>query len=268
MSADDPEIESADTHGNRLLGRWNAFVRRARIADPKRKLAALTVGTYADPDGTSVKCGVSRLAADLEVGYSTARRLLAWLREVDLIQLVRPGNHKLKRSDEYRLIIGPAARVAFVVPDEAEYRGIVEELSAANRGREKDYRLRSPKASAEATDNADSGEGESALSVVSAEDAICAQSQGHLRSVMGERPPSKTTFQGRSPSTGGAPPPDPRRRPPPPASATYERESPNGPPTPAQDQQGESLPHASARGPAPPRLADVIPFPYEARRTA
>lgn len=47
---------------------------------------------------------------------------------------------------------------------------------------------------------------------------------------------------------GGAPPPDPRRRPPPPASATDEQKSPNEPLTPAQDQQGESLPHARANG--------------------
>lgn len=61
---------------------------------------------------------------------------------------------------------------------------------------------------------------------------------------------------------GGAPPPDPRRRPPPSASATDERKSLTDPLTPAQDQQGESLPHASARGrpPEPPQLATVTDF--------
>jgi hypothetical protein len=50
------------------------------------------------------------------------------------------------------------------------------------------------------------------------------------------------------PSTtpGDAPPPDPRRRPPPSASATDEQKSPNGPLTPAQDQQRNSLPRTRA----------------------
>jgi hypothetical protein len=77
----------------------------------------------------------------------------------------------------------------------------------------------------------------------------------------------RTTQLNRPGTTpGGAPPPDPRRRPPPPASATDERNSPNGPLTPAQDQQRKSLPRESARGPDLPRLADVVDI--ESRRTA
>lgn len=263
MSADDHEICSADNHGVKLLGYWTSFVRRARIGE-KRKLAALLVGTYANPDGTSVKCGIARIAADLECGYSTARRLLAWLRQADLLELVRPGNHKAKRADEYRLIVGPAAR-NLDVPDEADYRSLVEEISAMNRGREKDYRLRSDKASADATDlDAHSAE-DSALTLASAEKAICAQSGDHLRSPMGERPPSNNHLPVRAPSTGEPAPRTPGR-PPTSSSATSERNSLTDPLTPAQDQQGESLPHASARGPSAPRLADVIPI--DSRRTA
>jgi len=66
--------------------------------------------------------------------------------------------------------------------------------------------------------------------------------------------PPRGTTQGTTP--GGAPPPDPRRRPPPPASATEQRKSPCDPLTPAQDHQGESLPHASAR------LATVTPIDF------
>jgi hypothetical protein len=65
-------------------------------------------------------------------------------------------------------------------------------------------------------------------------------------------PPGLTT-------PGGAPPPGPRRRPPPPASANEPQQSLTDPLTPAQDQQGESLPHARDGDPAGP-LAIVIPL--------
>jgi DNA-binding transcriptional ArsR family regulator len=89
------------------VGAWNAVVRRARIGR-ERKAAALVVSSYANADGTGIHCGVARLAVDLEVSYSTARRCLAWLREVGLIEVVRAGNRQRKNlADEYRLILGP-----------------------------------------------------------------------------------------------------------------------------------------------------------------
>jgi hypothetical protein len=69
-------------------------------------------------------------------------------------------------------------------------------------------------------------------------------------------PPRGTTTET---TPGGAPPPGPRRRPPPSASATDEQKSPSDSLTPAQDQQGDSLPHA--RG-APPgeHLGTIVDF--------
>ncbi|MDT5026633.1 MAG: hypothetical protein QOE61_3059 [Micromonosporaceae bacterium] len=250
MSAADPEDFGAKPNT------WNALVRRARIG-MKRKAAALVIGTYAGPTGRDVKCGVARLAADLEVGYSTARRYLAWLREVGLIELVKAGNHRRGRADEYRLIIGPDVAKHIEIPEDDEYRALVEGLSDVNYGGEKNRRLRSPIASADPTEPEEG----SALNRVSAEPRDLRSFSDSSALTLGERPPSNNTLQERAPSTGGAPPPDPRRRPPPSASANEAKPSLTGPLTPAQDQQGDPLPHANARGPSPAEhVAPLIDF--------
>lgn len=234
------------------LGRWYGVVRRARLGDHKKKSFTLTVGSYAGSDGTSVKAGVARLAADCEMGFSTARRYLAWMREVGLIELVRVGNRKAKRADEYRLTVQPHTEKAIGALDEAEYRDLVDGMKATNRVGEKSRRLSAltQEVSAEATDSEGPDEDPSALTQRSE------RRNGFLRSPMSEPPPKDK----RSPPTGGAPPPDPRRRPPPPASATDERESPCDPLTPAQDQQRNSLPRAGPAAPPGQRVAPVVDF--------
>jgi hypothetical protein len=233
------------------LGRWYAVVRRARLADYKKKAVALTVGSYANTDGTSVKCGVARLAADCEMGFSTARRYLAWMREVGLIELVKVGNRKAKRADEYRLTVLPHTEKAINALDEAEYHDLVDGMKATNRTGEKARRLSAlaQEVSAEATDSEGADEEPSALT------QRTERRSGFLRSPMSEPPPKDK----RSPLTGGAPPPGPRRRPPPPASATDENKSPSDPLTPAQDQQRNSLPHARPPNPAE-HVAPVVDF--------
>lgn len=249
-------------------GAWNGVVRRARIGR-ERKHAALTVSSYADKSGRGIKCGVARLAADCEVGYSTARRYLAWLREVGWIELVRAGNHKKGLADEYRLILDPAKYAHLDIPESAEYRQIVDEVNGTNKSAQKGRRMRdqrSSKASADATESVEA----SALTMASADGGYQRSFEAPSALIHGEPPPYRDHLvsEGR-PSTGGAPPPDPRRRPPPPASANEPQRSLTEPLTPAQDQQGESLPHASPRGHGPPSrplLADVIPI--QSRRTA
>jgi hypothetical protein len=243
MSADDTEFGVS-------LGKWFGVVRRARL-DLKKKSVALVVGSYASTDGTSVKCGVARLAADCQMGFSTARRYLAWLREVGLIELVRVGNRKSKRSDEYRLTVHPHTEKAINALAEDEYRDLVDGMKATNRAGEKNRRLSAltQEVSAEARDSEGPDEEPSALT------QRTERRSGFLRSPMGEPLPKDK----RSPLTGGAPPPGPRRRPPPSASATDEQKSPSDSLTPAQDQQGDSLPHA--RG-APPseHLGTIVDF--------
>lgn len=116
------------------VGAWNAVVRRARIGR-ERKAAALVVSSYARADGTRIHCGVARLAVDLEVSYSTAKRNLAWLRKVGLIELVRAGNRRRKLSDEYRLILGPDVLESIEVLNPAEHNRLTDEYRETNRGR-------------------------------------------------------------------------------------------------------------------------------------
>jgi DNA-binding transcriptional ArsR family regulator len=115
------------------VGKWNEMVRRARLT-AKQKLAALIVSSYADADGTGIHCGVARLAADMQATYRTARRYLAWLREVGLIELVRAGNRRRGWSDEYRLILGPDVLEHLEVPDPTAYEDMMRGLKAANQG--------------------------------------------------------------------------------------------------------------------------------------
>lgn len=114
------------------VGAWNAVVRRARIGR-ERKAASLVVSSYARADGTRIHCGVARLAVDLEVSYSTARRYLAWLRGVGLIELVRAGNRRRNLSDEYRLILGPDVTEHLEVLDPDEHKKLTDGLRESNR---------------------------------------------------------------------------------------------------------------------------------------
>lgn len=242
-----------------MLGYWNSFVRRARIGR-QLKHAALTISSYANNDGTSIKCGVSRLAADCEVGYSTARRYLAWLREVGLIELVAPGSRAAKRADEYRLIVAPAALTQLDVPDEAEYRKMIEGGNEANQASQKARRMRnqrSPIASADAMDHAES----SALTQASADTEIQRSFSPNSALTLDEPLPLKVTSQLKAPPTGGAPPPDPRRPEPPPSSGSRLGAEPeiSAAHHPAQDLQRNSRPHASARAPAA-SFAPVVDF--------
>lgn len=113
------------------VGAWNALIRRARIGR-ERKAAALILSSYADSDGTRIHCGIARLAIDLEVGYSTARRYLAWLRDAGLVELVRPGNRR-GLSDEYRLVLGENVLEHVEVLDPGTYHAVRTQLRDANR---------------------------------------------------------------------------------------------------------------------------------------
>lgn len=116
------------------VGTWNSMVRRARMTD-RQKLASLVVSSYADPDGTGIHCGVTRLAVDLGASYRTAQRYLSWLREIGLIELVREGNRRKRLSDEYRLILGPDVLEHLEVLDPGSYDDARTELRAARSNR-------------------------------------------------------------------------------------------------------------------------------------
>jgi hypothetical protein len=139
----------------KLLGQWNALVRRARIGRDC-KVAALTVSSYADPDGTGIRLSVARFAVDLEVSYSTARRYLTWLRKVGLLEMTRAGSRRNGTASEYRLILHPDVMERLDVPSPTRIKELAEEMREANRAGVRDRAAkakvpvqRSPEMSAE-----------------------------------------------------------------------------------------------------------------------
>lgn len=183
------------------LGRWNELIRRARIGR-ERKLVALVFSSYAATDGTSIYCGVARLAVDCEIGYSTARRYLAWLREVGLIELVRRGNRKRGRSDEYRLILAPDLLEHLDLPDPTTYKDLRDGMLGANRAGQKRRRnqrspggpdrehQRLPRVSADGDPVLE----ESALAQGERRSAYQRSPETPLALAQGEPPPSITTY--------------------------------------------------------------------------
>lgn len=124
---------------------WVNVVRRARLA-PTTKLVALTLASYADPDGTKVFPGVARLVVQCRIRFSTARAGLADLRHAGLIERVRRGNRRRGQSDEYRLILAAdlLERVDVPTPDEerAEIEQVKERNVSATRARQRALHLR------------------------------------------------------------------------------------------------------------------------------
>jgi DNA-binding transcriptional ArsR family regulator len=179
-------------------GAWYELVRRARLSR-EQKLVALTFGSYAQADGAGIHCGIAALAVDCGIGYSTARRYVKWLRDVGLVELVRPGNQRRGLSDEYRLVFHPdlLKHLGDLLPTPDEHRTAKRKLrddnraGSASRSRRAAQNLRSPKSSAEPVVPPEP----SALTPERAQKpAICAQIGGDLRSPMSERPPLLSTY--------------------------------------------------------------------------
>jgi DNA-binding transcriptional ArsR family regulator len=170
------------------VGAWNALVRRARIGRD-RKAAALVVSSYARANGTQIHCGVARLAVDLECSHRTARRYLAWLRDVGLVELVREGNRRRGHSDEYRLILRPDVLSNLQVPDPAVYMAMVQDAGGPNQG--------SPKVSHD--DHASPTEDQGS-SLVSHDDRDQGSNRLGSGVTLDDPPPTSTTSQGSSTS--------------------------------------------------------------------
>lgn len=115
-------------------GTWTELVRRARMSR-EQKLAALVLASYANADGTKIHCSAARLAVDAEIGYATARRYIARLRTIGLLELVARGNRRRGRADEYRLIIDPHVTEHLEIPDPDQYKARVGAIKATERSR-------------------------------------------------------------------------------------------------------------------------------------
>lgn len=189
------------------VGAWNALVRRARIGRD-RKVAALILSSYADADGTGIRCGVARLAVDMECSYRTARRYLGWLRKVGLIEVMQPGNRRRKRSDVYRLILHPDILETLDIPNPDAYAKLADAIRAADQ--------RTPKKSAEPAQPEDTlGDPQSAVDDQISEDMMAdpltidqGSNEAQPEDTLGDPPPPIRT----SPLTTTSPADDERVR--------------------------------------------------------
>jgi hypothetical protein len=73
------------------------------VTGPRIKLVAGRLANYADGDGTRVRPGIARLSVDLEMDYRIVGSIVAHLRRLGLLGLVRPGGGA--KADEYRLTL-------------------------------------------------------------------------------------------------------------------------------------------------------------------
>lgn len=99
------------------LGRfaWERIVKRVKMPRAT-KLAALTLATFSDRDGSNIRPGEEQLAADLDMSTRQVRRHVARLRdEYGLIDRVQRGGSRSKYPDVYRLVLPDdlAERVEF-----------------------------------------------------------------------------------------------------------------------------------------------------------
>ncbi|WP_405137471.1 helix-turn-helix domain-containing protein [Nocardia sp. NBC_01388] len=81
---------------------WERLVRSIEIPSGVKYLA-LTMATYADPDGTRIHPGVERLALVMCVGERTVTRALPQLVSLGLVVRVKQGNRYANEFDAYRL---------------------------------------------------------------------------------------------------------------------------------------------------------------------
>lgn len=73
------------------------------VAGSRVKSVAGRLATYADGNGTRIRPGLARLALDLEIDHRAVGAIVAYLRRIGLLGLVRAGNGT--KADEYRLTL-------------------------------------------------------------------------------------------------------------------------------------------------------------------
>jgi hypothetical protein len=116
---------------------WLDLVRRARLGSTV-KLVAFYLAGRANNDGSHIFPGVARAAIECEVSSAVVRRALKTLRDAQLIEVVRRGNRRAGKSDEYRLIIGTDVLDLVDVPTPDEHQGAI--LAVRDRERETQQR--------------------------------------------------------------------------------------------------------------------------------
>jgi DNA-binding transcriptional ArsR family regulator len=134
------------------VNEWVSVIRRACL-QPTVKLVALTIASYADPDGTKVFPGIARLTVQCGVDYRSVQRALARLREARLIEMTRRGARRNGKSDEYRLILGADLLEKIHVPTPAAEKLAIERVRTGQLAKQEQSRIRRQQDRLEAADN-------------------------------------------------------------------------------------------------------------------
>lgn len=113
---------------------WVGVARAARLGKTV-KLVALVLASHADPDGTRVFPGVALTSVESEVSYNVVKAALGKLRDVGMLELVRYGSRRDKKTDEYRLILHPDVMERIEVWTPAKIRLEVEKIQTQRRGK-------------------------------------------------------------------------------------------------------------------------------------
>lgn len=103
---------------------WERALRRSDL--PKlRKLVAFTLATYADPDGTSARPGLTELADACSMPYSTVKAHLKALRDAGWLDRTVRGSSLGRRAmaDEHHLTV--PIHSSLVSPDRGEHSSLV-----------------------------------------------------------------------------------------------------------------------------------------------
>jgi hypothetical protein len=134
------------------VNEWVGVVRRAKLSSTV-KLVALTIASYADPDGSHVFPGIARVAVQCDLSYRAAQYAVATLRKTGLIKLVSHGNRRRGLSDEYRLILAADLLERCDVPTPAAERAAIERVTGQNQAKQEKSRIRRTGMRLEPVDN-------------------------------------------------------------------------------------------------------------------
>lgn len=108
------------------LGRfeWERVIRRIVVPTSRRsvKVVAMMLATYADADGRNVRPGEQRLSAVTQLGRSTVRESLSWLRDSMLLYRQSRGSNlgRANLVDIYQLCAPEDWQERFLILSESE----------------------------------------------------------------------------------------------------------------------------------------------------
>lgn len=104
------------------VNEWTSIVKRARMPRTTTKSVALLMATYGNADGAAIYPGVARIAVQLDISYRQVQRELAFLRQVQLLEMTKRQTGRRGWRACYRLIIGPdtADLLTVLSPDEED----------------------------------------------------------------------------------------------------------------------------------------------------